>query len=363
MTETLTIALLSVLCVSVIILIVILSKRQSLSNDAALMQARADSLRLEFQNTIASGNKLVAGQLSSLTGQVSDQLSSLALQMQSMTSQVNARMDNSARAVTEVRHHLGELSKAAEHIFDIGKDISGLKDILQAPKLRGGLGEFFLADLLAQCLPSSCYELQYGFRDGAKVDAIVRLKGGLVPIDSKFPLENFKRMLQGGEDEKKAARKKFIADCRKHIDAIASLYVRPEEGTLNFALMYVPAENVYYETILKDDEGGEPLASYAFARKVIPVSPNSLYAYLQAIMLGLRGMEVSEKAMHIMAHLDGLRNDFDKMMGELDTLGRHIYNSKAKYDEVQKRAERFNFKLGELKESDAIPEGEKVKSV
>ncbi len=302
-----------------------------------LLQAQYESLRAELQNSLNANTKLVA-----------DQLASVTAQLQASTGQMNTRMDNAARAVGEVRQSLGELSKATEQIFEVGKDISSLQEILRSPKLRGGLGELFLGDLLAQCLPSTHYSLQHTFKGGARVDAIIRLKGGLVPIDSKFPLENFRKMIGAGSDEKKAARRKFISDCKKHIDAIAGSYILPAEGTLNFALMYIPAENVYYEAVIKDTEAGDDmlLSSYAFSRRVIPVSPNSFYAYMQTILLGLRGMEISDRALAVISHLDALKGDFEKLSLDINTLGRHIGFSKAKFDEVEKKAERFADRLG-----------------
>ncbi len=304
---------------------------------AEMMQARYETLRAELHSALESNAKLV-----------SDQLNTVTSQLQASAGQMNARVDSASRAVGEVRESLGELSKAAERIFDVGRDISSLQEILRTPKLRGGLGEFFLGDLLSQCLPSTHYALQHTFKTGARVDAVVRLKGGLVPIDSKFPLENFRRMAGADGSERKAARRKFIADCKKHIDDIAAAYILPAEGTLNFALMYVPAENVYYETIIKDSEPGEEpvLAAYAFSRRVIPVSPNSFYAYMQTVLLGLRGMEVSEQALGILSHLDSLKGDFDGLCSELATLGRHINNSRLKFEEVDKKAGRFSDRLG-----------------
>lgn len=350
--QTIIIALLALIAVVLLFLVYISVRRQG--GDTRSMESRYESLRTELRDSIGSNNTLLTAQLSALTGQVNGQLSTLSMQMHSVTSQIGSRMDNSARAVSEVSHHLGELSKATGRIFEIGRDIAGLNEIFRAPKLRGGIGEFFLADILAQCLPAAHYGLQYGFKNGSRCDAVIRLKGGLLPVDSKFPLDNFKRSMEPSTDEeRRAARRRFFADCRKHIDSIASSYIRPEEGTLNFALMYIPAENVYYETIIKDaDAGGETLATYAFSKRVVPVSPNSFYAYMQTIIMGLKGMEIGEKAMHMLSHLDGLKNEFDRFTTDLDTLGRHINNSRAKYEEVQRKAARFNDRLTELKEED-----------
>ena len=322
--------------------------------------AESGSIRHEINEVITNNMSLVnerldrvTGQvtesLSKVTDQVNEQLRSVTTQLQSSTLDINKRMDNAARVVGEVREGLGSLSEATKQVFEVGKDISSLQEILRAPKLRGELGEFFLGDLLAQILPPANYELQYQFKDGTRVDAVVKFSGGLVPIDSKFPLENFRKFIDGAtEDDKKKAKREFVKDVKKRIDEIADSYIVPDEGTFNFALMYVPAENVYYETIIKDSDftDDKQIAAYAFSRRVIPVSPNSFYAYLNTILLGLRGMEISKEAEAILKYLDGLKTDFGKFSSDFETIGKHITNTKNKYDEAQKKAERFGEKLG-----------------
>jgi DNA anti-recombination protein RmuC len=157
------------------------------------------------------------------------------------------------------------------------------------------------------------------------VDAVIRLQAGLVPVDAKFPLENFQRLVKAETpEEKKVLRRAFITDVKKHIEAIATKYIRTDEGTFDFALMYVPAENVYYETIIKDDELGADgaLFAHALARRVIPVSPNSFYAYLQTILLGLKGLRVEESAREIINHLARLNQEFDRFSESFRLVGR-----------------------------------------
>ena len=178
-----------------------------------------------------------------------------------------------------------------------------------------------------------------------KVDAVIFLGNSLVPVDAKFPLEQFIR-LQSVEDEKNRAseRKAFIRVIKSHIDDIADKYILPDEGTYDFALMYIPAENVYYETIIKDDQEGG-LFPYALERCVIPVSPNSFYAYLQVIVRGLRGLKIEEKASEIMNQLSRLRIDEEKFKKDFETLGSHLTNARNKYDEASRKLSRFEDKL------------------
>jgi DNA recombination protein RmuC len=247
--------------------------------------------------------------------------------------------------------------------MEVGQDIASLQQILRAPKMRGNLGEQFLGDLLAQMLPQDAYELQYGFKSGARVDAVIHTAHGMVPVDAKFPLENFQRMIGlTSEEDKKPVRKQFISDVKKHVDAIASKYIRPGEGTFEFALMYIPAENVYYEIITRDDEMGEsaPAAAYAMKKKVVPVSPNTFYAYLNTILLGLKGMRVEKYVREIIKDLSRLHTDFSRLQNDFVKLGKHLNDATSSYDKTEKRINRFDDRLQTLDKSstDEIPEAE-----
>ena len=284
------------------------------------------------------------------------------------TSMLGQRLENTAKVVDSVSERLGQLREATARIFEIGKDISGLQDILRAPKIRGGLGEFFLEDLLSQVMPSKeFYQTQYRFKSGQLVDAVIRLGGErLVPIDAKFPLENFRAMLEAKEEEaKKNSRKLFISDVKKHITDIASKYILPDEGTFDFALMYIPAENVYYETIIRDEKfaEGSSIFTYSLSKKVIPVSPNGFYAYLQVILLGLKGMAIEKGTQQILANLDRLRGDFERFQDDFTKLGGHLKNSRGSYEDSEKRLAKIHEKilqLDGLKNEKAIDYEQKV---
>lgn len=252
--------------------------------------------------------------------------------------------EGSRKSFERLASDLGKLSKATDQMMEVGKSISGLEDLLKPPKLRGGMGELLLGELLAQILPGN-YELQHSFSTGAIVDAVITLGDSYVPVDSKFPLESFRRIFEADdEDSAKKERKGFIKAVKKHIDDIASKYILPDEGTFDFALMYIPAENVYYETILKDEDD-KGLFPYAMEKKVIPVSPNSFYAYLQVIIRGLKGMRIEERALEIMNYLGRLQGDQEKFRNDFDILGKHLENARNKYTEADKRLGRFEDKL------------------
>ena len=281
---------------------------------------------------------------------------------------VGERLDQATAVVGNVQKTLGSLDVATKQVYDVGRDIAQLQDILRAPKIRGSFGELFLGDLLAQILPPKHYSLQHTFKSGETVDAVVRL-GRLVPVDSKFPLENFQRLLQSQDpQEKTLARRKFVMDVRRHIDAIASKYIRPDEGTFDFALMYIPAENVYYETVIKDDNSEDnSIMTYAFAKRVVPVSPNSFYSYLHTISLGLKGLEIEENARLIIEQLSRLKNEFMKFKDDFETVGRHLNNARTKYEDSERRLIRFEDKLtlaGGKTEEESLPlEKEPVESL
>jgi DNA recombination protein RmuC len=225
--------------------------------------------------------------------------------------------------------------------MEISKDISSLQELLRAPKLRGQIGEIFLENLLSQVLPEEFYSMQYRFKSSEAVDAVIKLGGKLVPVDAKFSLENFLK-IASGEDEaaKSSARKKFVQDIKNRIDEIASKYILPQENTYDFALMYIPAENVYYEVIIKEE-----LFPYCVSKKVIPVSPNTFYAYLQIICLGLKGLKIEENAKHILKNLSTLSNEMNKFREDFDLLGKHISNTHTKYEDSSRRLDRFSDKL------------------
>lgn len=361
-------AILILLALTVLILLwLVLQSRKKIADPTmTLMQQEVQSLRGQLTDTMLKSRDSMNQQLSQVTLQVNSQLNQVTQQLQKSTGDLNSRLDNAARVVQEVSKGLGSLSEATKKVFDVGKDIASLQEILRSPKLRGGLGELFLGDLLSQIFPSAHYTLQHRFKSGEAVDAAIRIGQNLVPVDAKFPLENFKRVVETAtEDERRIAKKKFLADVKKHIDAIAGKYILPDEGTFDFALMYIPAENVYYELIIRDEavDTDKGLLNYAFAKRVIPVSPNSFYAYLQTILLGLKGMHIEEQAQDILKNLARLSGDFEKFKADFELVGKHLTNTKTKYDDADKRLEKFGDRLQALSGTETGPLIEETKNL
>ena len=302
----------------------------------------------QFQQT-----KFISDTLDKLNGQIQQKLAAMDQNINSNQNNITKQLSSSNQTIGDIQNKLGTLETTAKNMQDIGKDISSLQNILQAPKLRGNLGEYLLEELLKQTFPAKNYETQYSFKNGTKVDAIIKLGGNIVPIDSKFPLESFQRFIDADNDEsKKTFRKEFISGVKKRIDEIADKYINEAEKTYNFALMYIPAENVFYETIINDSFTNKDyeIFKYAMEKHVIPVSPNSFYAYLMAISFGLKGLTIEEKAKTIRDELSQIQNRFGKFYEEYGIVGKHLNSAIGKYNDTAKTAEKLNDQISNITE-------------
>lgn len=285
-----------------------------------------------------------------ISSQVNERLSQMSQALQESNKIVSQNLGNTVNVFGNVKEQLGRLEVTNKQIIDISRDISSLQELLRAPKFRGAMGETMLENLLSQVLPRQHYSSQYRFKTSDTVDAVIRLADRLVSVDAKFSLENFQKMLEAQDEQSKVlSRKKFIQDVKNRIDEVASKYILPQENTYDFALMYIPAENVYYEVVIKED-----LFSYGLSRKVIPVSPNTFYAYLQVICLGLKGFKVEENAKAILKSLSALDIELNKFKEEFDILGGHLSNAHTRYLDSQKRLERFSDRLSHMQDNRQI---------
>lgn len=273
-----------------------------------------------------------------LTQLVSDMRGSMDKTTDSMvrqTTAINQRLDRAAEVISSVSKSVGEMT-------ELGRSMKDLQEFLRSPKMRGQIGEAVLKDILGQALPKQHFHLQYAFKGGEIVDAALQLEQGIIPIDAKFPMENFRKM-QKAKDEKEIEqiRKLFITDVKKHIDAIATKYIRPQEGTLDFALMYIPSEPVYYEMI----SNAPDLDDYAYRKRVRPVSPSTMYAYLRAIIMSLEGSKIEAQAGQILAALREISDETSKFGTSLSVLTKHIKNAAASSDDVNTRFSRLSNKI------------------
>jgi DNA recombination protein RmuC len=305
----------------------------------ALAFMRADSSRqLEFRNAE------VDRRLRGLTEAVDRRLADL-------DTKVDRRLEHASEQTNAIHRQLGDVGRATAQLAEQAKDLGQLQELLRPPKARGGFGELLLANLLADRLPPTAYTLQHTFRSGERVDAVIRVDK-LVPVDAKFPLDNFERYVDAQDDQARQLHgKAFARDVKIHIDAIASKYIRPDEGTFDFAFMYLPSEAIYYE--LTCGKTGA-LLDYAHDRSVLPVSPSTLVAYLHTIVLGLKGMQIEQHAQEVMAYCAQLQKDFGTFRADFDTIGKHLGHARSKYAEAEKRLDRFEDRLDRATDSPQV---------
>jgi DNA recombination protein RmuC len=257
--------------------------------------------------------------------------------LQENSKQLNERLDKAAVAMRDVGKEVGQMN-------EIGRNMKELQEFLKSPKLRGNIGEQVLKDLISQMFPKNSFNLQYEFKSGDKVDAAIKTEAGILPIDSKFPMENFQKMFKSEGKEKEAFQKEFIRDVKKHIDAISKKYILPEEGTMDFALMYVPSESVYYEVVNETE-----LMDYARRVRVYIVSPSTLYAHLQTILLSFEGKRIEEKSKAVFIMLRALQIDYNKVDDSLGVLGKHLNNAYSQFNSVTSGFSQIGQKLNSTK--------------
>jgi DNA recombination protein RmuC len=248
--------------------------------------------------------------------------------VQGLSHSFNQRLDKISSAFVRVSGALGQVREMGNQM---GKQMKDFQDFLHSPKLRGNLGEQVLRDLLEQALPKSHFATQYHFRDGTIVDAVIKSNKGIIPIDSKFPIENFRKYhAEKNKEQRKIFKREFLRDSRKHIEDIAKKYIKPEEETVDFALMYIPSEAIYYDLAIQDDD----FVSFAEEKKVLIVSPNSFYYFLRIILMGLEGKKIEEKAQLIMNNIKALKQETMRFGGNVRVLNKHITNAKNTMDIV-----------------------------
>jgi len=372
-------AAVAVLVVAVVVLAVLLTRRPAPSPQPEMAALHHDlnilrettqqSLRLmneafdrqlqgmgsNVQKAMAGVQTEMGGRLEAMNQNVARRLNENVQAMRETSGSMGDRMAGVQATFAELQKQIGGLSEQARQLSETSKLVGDLQRIFSAPKLRGGFGEAQLDALLSQVFAREQFQLQYQFPSGDIVDAVVHFPLGSVAIDSKFPLENFKRMLEAAGDlDRKAARRDFLRDVKRRVDEIAARYIRPADGTLPFALAYIPAENVYYEAIIRDEDGND-LYPYCLERRVFPVSPNSLYAYLQTIVVGMSGMRISQRAQSILRELDSLRHELGKLDEIYGTLGQHLKNAALRFDDGRRALDRLEGQVSALAGGTGLP--------
>ncbi|MGH2971234.1 MAG: DNA recombination protein RmuC [Gaiellaceae bacterium] len=304
--------------------------------------------------------RLLGGQLAALRDETARQLNErnadVDRRLAEQTETLDRRLASSTQTATQIHERLGEVTKATAEMTARAKELGRLEQALRPPKARGGFGELLLENLLRDRLPSDAYEVQYTFPTGERVDAVIRAAGLLLPVDAKFPLDNFERMTSAeNEAEQQLHEKAFARDVKGHIDAIASKYIRPDLGTFDLAFMYLPAETIHYE-LISGKTGA--LLQYAHGKRVFPVSATTFTAYLQMIVLGLKGMQIEQRAEEVMKYCFALQKDFGKFREDFDLVGTHLSRAQSKYAESEKRLDRFEAKLDQAADEQVELEAE-----
>lgn len=330
-TET-TILILLVLGFAVVIYL--LNKKLS-----ELQEKKPDEALLEWlktmQSSLESTNK-------TLNDALRNSSNHMVKTLQENSKQLNQRLDKAAAVIRDVGKEVGQMS-------EIGRNMRELQEFLKSPKLRGNIGEQVLKDLISQMFPKHSFHLQYQFKSGEKVDAAIQTDAGILPIDSKFPMENFQKMIKAqNEAEKEAAQKEFQRDVKRHIDTISKKYILPEEGTMDFALMYVPSESVYYELANTTE-----VMEYAQRSRVYVISPSTLYAHLQTILLSFEGKKIEVRSREVFRLLRALQIDYEKVDENMQVLGKHLNNASSQFSNVTTGFIQLGQKLSSTKQLEA----------
>lgn len=296
-----------------------------------LKKPRTDETMTEWIKTvshdIAETRKTLQDSLLSSSRHLSDSLSK-------QTKDIHDRLSRAAEVIGELKREAGQFS-------EVGRSMKELHEFLKSPKLRGNIGEQVLSDLITQMIPKNSFHFQYQFQSGDRVDAAIKTDAGILPIDSKFPMENFQRMV-GAEQkaDRDRAGKDFANDVRRHIRTIATKYIAPDEGTTDFAMMYVPSESVFYEIATNPE-----LMDYARSQRIYPVSPNTMYATLSIIMRAFQGREFAAKSRQVLHLLHAVEKDYGALQESMGVLGSHLGNAYNKFNDVSGKSNLLGQKI------------------
>ena len=277
--------------------------------------------------------RLLRTELSAQRQETRDELaarsSEIGRRLEGLDGRLLSTQQSAGQTATQIVDKIGELGRTSAQMLQRANDLARLEQALRPPKARGGVGELLLANVLRDSLPADAYELQHTFRSG-------------------------ERVVNAGDDaERELHEKAFARDVKIHVDAIATKYVRPADGTFDFALMYLPSESIYYELVCGKTGG---LYAYALGKRVFPVSPSTFHAYLAIIVLGLRGLQIERHAQEVMAYCSQLGKDFDRFRQDFDVVGKHLGNAASKYSEADRRLERLETRLEQATEPAALDE-------
>jgi DNA recombination protein RmuC len=321
----------------------VLQNSKSQKNEGAVENEVAE-LRRDLQ-TIANAQAQTAGSIQAISQSVTQRLDGVSTALRdgvTHSAQIaSAGQTAIANELKNTREQIGLIQRQLGEVQEQGRGLSAatqsLEMVLGGAKTRGLLGEVTLQRMLEDSLPPAQFAMQYRFTSGEIADAVIFLRDGkLMAVDSKFPLEAFRRIANDGDE----ARRAFATAVKGHADAIAKKYIVPSENTLDVALMFVPSENVYCEMLGTTDNRGVQIDEYCRSKKIIAVSPNSLYAHLCVVAMGLQGMRIEENARRLLANLNGVQKNLGTFAEVFEKLGTHLKNAQQSYSEADRRFEK-----------------------
>ena len=322
--------------VLVVVNFILLRKKPESKNESSLMlQQQMDNIRQTLDSKLSESSKAIQEQF----GQ-------------------------SAKIVRDVTEKLTRLDETNRQVVGFADQLKNLQDILKNPKQRGILGEYYLETVLKNVLPPGSYQMQYSFKDGTIVDAAVFIDKQIIPIDSKFSLENYNRILNAhNPEEKKKYETAFINDLKIRIDE-TSKYVKPGEKTMDFAFMFIPSEAVYYDLLINKvgavTEDTNNLINYAYKKKVMVVSPTSFLAYLQTVLQGLRKQKISEQAQEVIKGVDKLSRHLFTYSEYMKKIGSHLSTTVSSYNKASKEFAKIDKDVVKITGGESKIEAEEV---
>ena len=332
----------AILLAALVVWLVLQNLRSQKKGDG--LENQLGELRRDLQ-TMATSQAQSAGQIQTMGQTVAQRLEGVTSALQSgVTNSAHIASQGQTAIATELKNTREQISLIQKQIGEVREQSRGLSQatqsleaVLGGAKTRGLLGEVTLQRMLEDSLPASQFAMPHRFSSGEAVDAAIFLRDDkIMVIDSKFPLEAFRRIAADGDD----ARREFANAVKGHADSIAKKYIVPSEGTLDVALMFVPSENVYCEMLNTQDGRGQQIDEYCRSKKIIAVSPNTLYAHLCVIAMGLQGMQIEENAKRLLANLNGVQKNLETFGEVFEKLGTHLKNAQQSYGEADRRFEK-----------------------
>lgn len=317
-----------------------------------MMQNHINDLARTLDTRMAESNTMVQRQFGASAEVMQSVADKNTRVMQDQSQAMQDQAHKNTRMVAEIAEKLTRVEESVRQVISVGDQVKNLQDILKNPKQRGILGEYYLETVLKNVLPPGSYQMQYPFADGVIVDAAVFVDKRVIPVDSKFSLENYNRILEARDvTEKKRYEAAFIADLKLRIDETAK-YVQPHADTMDFAFMFIPSEAVYYDLLINKvgavEDETRNLLYYAGQKRVIIVSPTSFLAYLQTVLQGLRNQKISEQAREIVKQVEDLRRHLISYDAYFKKIGTHLTTTVSMYNNAGKEFGKVDKDIGRI---------------